>query len=149
MQWRFFRKSPGTARAGGINCRKDPLQKFLNTKRAGGCGVVRFPWRGGSVPWVSVRSVGRCESFRVSPYAVGQIQQRPVMGRWLRLNGGFGFGGFWSSRLGGCTCLSARWLWLMSALSRWRWLGRRCCYGCAPPFAVPGCRPGRGFQSVG
>ncbi|GAK26365.1 hypothetical protein SLIQ_06800 [Serratia liquefaciens FK01] len=70
------------------------MQKFINAKRAGGCGVVRFPWRGGSVPWVSVRSVGRRESFRVQPDAGEQMQQRPVKGRWLRLNGGFGYGGF-------------------------------------------------------
>ncbi len=43
------------------------------------------------MPWVSVRSVGRRESFRVPPGAGEQMQQQPVMGRWLRLNGWFGF----------------------------------------------------------
>nr|DAO21213.1 MAG TPA: hypothetical protein [Caudoviricetes sp.] len=34
---------PVLARSDGVNCTKSQLQKILNTKSAGGCGVARFP----------------------------------------------------------------------------------------------------------
>lgn len=59
VQTQPMRRTPDTARAGGVVCAKFLLQNFYDPNRAGGCGVAPFPSGMRFRVRVSAAAVGR------------------------------------------------------------------------------------------